>query len=413
MVQIVVQKYGGTSVASPELIKNVARRVIQTKEQGNQVVVVVSALGHTTDQLLELAQALASRPPEREVDMLLATGEQVSIALLAMAINELGHPVVSLTGFQAGIFTDRAHTKARILKVEPRRIHEELARGKIVVVAGFQGITDDFEITTLGRGGSDTTAVALAAALGAATCEIYTDVDGVYTADPRIVPEAKKLDFISYDEMLEMASLGALVLQPRAVEFAKQYSVSLHVRSSFNDQEGTRVEEVARMEKCRLVSGIAHDLNVAKIGLFNVPDRPGIAKHLFKALAAEHINVDMIIQSWMHDGRNDIAFTVMRDDLPKALPVVERVVQEIGASGMAYNDRVAKVSIVGAGMVTNPGVAAAMFEALADEGINIEMISTSEIKISCVIEEEHALKAVRALHAKFFANETLSKIILG
>ncbi|MDH7576315.1 MAG: aspartate kinase [Bacillota bacterium] len=404
-MQVVVQKYGGTSVANPELIKNVARRVVQTKEQGVQVVVVASALGRTTDQLLELAQSITSQPPAREVDMLLATGEQVSIALLAMAINELGCPVISLTGFQAGIFTDRAHTKARILKVEPRRIREELARGKIVVVAGFQGMTDDLEITTLGRGGSDTTAVALAAALEVGICEIYTDVDGIYTADPRIVPEARKLSSISYDEMLELASLGALVLHPRAVEFAKQYHVPLHVRSSFNNQAGTRVEEVSRMEKGRLVSGIAHDLNVAKIGLFNVPDRPGIAKHLFKALAAKHINVDMIIQSWMHDGRNDIAFTVTRDDLPKALPVVEEVVKEIGASGMAYNDRVAKVSIVGAGMVTNPGVAATMFEALADEGINIEMISTSEIKISCVIEETHALKAVRALHTQFFNSE--------
>jgi len=401
-VQIVVQKYGGTSVANPELIKKAARRIIETKEQGNQVVVVVSARGRTTDELLELVQALTSQPPERELDMLLATGEQVSVALLAMAINELGYSATSLTGFQAGILTDRAHTRARILKVDPGRINKELTQGKIVVVAGFQGMTGDFEITTLGRGGSDTTAVALAAALEAEICEIYTDVDGVYTADPRIVPQAKKLDSISYDEMLELASLGALVLQPRAVEFAKKYRVPLHVRSSFNNQKGTRVEEVSRMKKCRLVSGIAHDLNVAKIGLFNVPDRPGIAKHLFKALAAEHINVDMIIQSWMHNGQNDIAFTVTRDDLSKALPVVERVVKEIGASGMAYNDRVAKISIVGAGMVTNPGVAAAMFEVLANEGINIEMISTSEIKISCVIEETQALKATRALHAKFF-----------
>lgn len=403
-MQLVVQKFGGTSVASPELIKNVARRVVRTREQGNQVVVVVSAMGHETDRLIELARAVTCHPPEREMDMLLATGEQVSIALLVMAIMNMGYPAVSLTGFQAGILTERAHTKARIVAIEPKRIQDELSQGKIVVVAGFQGITDSLEITTLGRGGSDTTAVALAAALKADICEIYTDVDGVYTTDPRVVPQARKLDEISYDEMLELASLGALVLQPRAVEFARKFLVPLHVRSSFNDHRGTIVKEVTNvenMEKCNLVSGVAHDLNVAKIGIFNVPDRPGIAKHLFQALAAEHINVDMIIQSWMHNGKNDIVFTVTRDDLPKALPVVERVVNEIGASGMAYNDHVAKVSIVGAGMITNPGVAAAMFETLADEGINIEMISTSEIKISCVIEEEHAIRAVRALHAKF------------
>ncbi|HHW41963.1 MAG TPA: aspartate kinase [Syntrophomonadaceae bacterium] len=401
-MRIVVQKYGGTSVANPELIKNVARRVVRTREEGNQVVVVVSAMGHTTDQLLELAQAITSHPPEREVDMLLATGEQVSIALMAMAINELGYPVVSFTGAQAGITTDRNHTKALIKKVDPKRVRQALEEGKIVVVAGFQGATDDDEIATLGRGGSDTTAVALAAALQADICEIYTDVDGVFTGDPRVVPTAQKLDFISYDEMLELASLGAVVLQPRSVEFAKQFSVPLHVRSSFNDHEGTRVGEVSCMEKSRLVSGVAHDLNVAKIGLFDVPDRPGIAKHIFKKLAAENINVDMIIQSWMHNGKNDIVFTVTRDDLPKALPVVEKVVKEIRASGMDYNDRVAKVSIVGAGMVTNPGVAAAMFEALADEDINIEMISTSEIKVSCVIREDQAVKAVNAIHAKFF-----------
>ncbi len=401
-MRIVVQKYGGTSVANPELIKNVARRVVRTREEGSQVVVVVSAMGHTTDQLLELAQAITSHPPEREIDMLLATGEQVSIALMAMAINELGYPVVSFTGAQAGITTDRNHTKALIKKVDPKRVRQALEEGKIVVVAGFQGATDDDEIATLGRGGSDTTAVALAAALKADICEIYTDVDGVFTGDPRVVPTAQKLDFISYDEMLELASLGAVVLQPRSVEFAKQFSVPLHVRSSFNDHEGTRVGEVSWMEKSRLVSGVAHDLNVAKIGLFDVPDRPGIAKHIFKKLAAENINVDMIIQSWMHNGKNDIVFTVTRDDLPKALPVVEIVVKEIGASGMDYNDCVAKVSIVGAGMVTNPGVAAAMFEALADEDINIEMISTSEIKVSCVIREDQAVKAVNAIHAKFF-----------
>lgn len=401
-MRIVVQKYGGSSVANPELIKNVARRVIRTKEEGNKVVVVVSALGDTTDELLRLAREVNTcPPPERELDMLLATGEQVSIALLAMALKSLGCPVISLTGFQAGIETDYAHTRARILKVSPERIQCALNEGNVVVVAGFQGITDKGEITTLGRGGSDTTAVALSAALKADLCEIYTDVDGVYTADPRLIPAAQKLDFISYDEMLELASLGALVLQPRAVEFAKHYSVPLSIRSSFNDCEGTLVGEVDAVETHRLVSGVTHDLNVAKIGIFDVPDRPGIAKQIFQELADEQVNVDMIIQGWVRNDRNDIVFTVARDDLEKALLVVDRVVKKIGASGFVYNDHVAKVSIVGAGMVTNPGVAAAMFDVLAKEGINIEMISTSEIKVSCVILEEQAIKAVKALHAEF------------
>lgn len=400
-MRTVVQKYGGSSVANPKLILNVARKATATRAEGNRVIIVVSALGHTTDQLLELAREITSHPPERELDMLMSTGEQVSIALMAMAIQELGFPVVSFTGPQAGIFTNRAHTRARISGVDPKRLQKALEQGKIVVVAGFQGISDQNEITTLGRGGSDTTAVALAAALRADVCEIYTDVDGVYTADPRIIPAARKLDHISYDEMLELASLGALVLQPRAVEYAKQHSVPLHVRSSFNNHEGTWVGEVSCMEKWCLVSGVAHDLNVAKIGIFDVPDRPGIARQIFKKLSGANINVDMIIQGWTRHGKNDIIFTVTRDDLRMALPVVQDVVREIGASGMNYNDRVAKVSIVGAGMVTNPGVAATMFEVLAEENINIEMISTSEIKISCVIAEDQAVKAAGALHAKF------------
>ncbi|MGD0622847.1 MAG: aspartate kinase [Thermacetogeniaceae bacterium] len=402
---IIVQKFGGTSVASPDLIRNVARRVAKTRDQGKQVVVVVSAMGHTTDKLFELARAVGDCTPEREMDMLLATGEQVSIALLAMALKGMGYPAVSLTGAQAGIITDNAHTKARILSADQERIRQELGKGNIVVVAGFQGTNARDETTTLGRGGSDTTAVALAAALNAEVCEIYTDVDGVYTADPRLLPEAQKLDRISYDEMLELASLGALVLQARSVEYAKHYGVTIHVRSSFNDNRGTLVKEVSGMEECRLLSGVAHDVNVAKIGLFDVPDRPGIAKHLFRALAAEKIDVDMIIQSWMRSGKNDIVFTVTRDDLPRALPVVERVVGEIGAAGMDYNDHMAKVSIVGAGMVSNPGVAADMFEALADENININMISTSEIKISCVIEENEVLRAVRAIHTRMIEKQ--------
>lgn len=400
-MRTIVQKFGGSSVADPSLIKNVAQRVVHTKDEGNRVVVVVSALGDTTDELLDLVHKITDHPGEREIDMLLSTGEQVSIALLAMAINKLGYSAISFTGFQAGIYTDDAHSKARIIKIDPQRVRQELDQDKIVVVAGFQGITESGEIATLGRGGSDTTAVALAAALKADLCEIYTDVDGVYTADPRVVPSAVKLDSISYDEMLELASLGALVLQPRAVEFAKNYAVPLSIRSSFNDYEGTLVGEVESVENCRPVSGIAHDLNVAKIGIFDVPDCPGMARKIFLTLANEKINVDMIIQGWVRDDRNDIVFTVTRGDLERALPVVEAIVKEIGASGFVYNDQVAKVSIVGAGMVTNPGVAADMFKVLAREGINIEMISTSEIKVSCIIQEDQSIKAVNALHAEF------------
>jgi aspartate kinase len=399
-LQIIVQKFGGTSVGTADLIRNVARRVVRTKEQGKQVVVVVSAMGHTTDHLVELARAVGSCAPEREMDMLLSTGEQVTIALLSMALRSMGHRAISLTGAQAGIMTDKSHTRARILNIDPQRIQRELESGQIVVVAGFQGMNVLQETTTLGRGGSDTTAVALAAALDAETCEIYTDVDGVYTSDPRIIPGAVKLDRISYDEMLELASLGALVLQARSVEYAKQYGVTIHVRSSFNDTQGTLVKEAYVMEGCHPVSGVTQDLNVAKIGLFDVPDHPGVCKHLFKALAAEQVDVDMIIQSWMRSGKNDIVFTVTRDDLPRALPIVEKVVQEIGAGGMDHNDHMAKVSIVGAGMVSNPGVAADMFAALAEENININMISTSEIRISCVVEESEAIKAVQAIHSR-------------
>ncbi|MFZ5900914.1 aspartate kinase [Desulforudis sp. 1088] len=398
---IVVQKYGGSSVADPERIRRVAERVAATKEQSRDVVVVVSAMGDTTDHLIELAHKVSSDPPAREMDMLMATGEQVSIALVVMALEGMGFKAVSLTGEQAGIKTDGVFNKASIAGVDPSRIRSELERGRIVVVAGFQGVDEQGEITTLGRGGSDTTAVAVAAALKADFCEIYTDVDGVYTADPRVVPEARKLDVISHDEMLELASLGAVVLHPRAVELAKLYSVPLVVRSSFNNNAGTLIQEVRDMEKAAVVSGIAHDLNVAKIGLFDVKDEPGIASRIFRALADENINVDMIIQGAMRDGRNDIAFTVGTDDLRKALPVVERILNDIGAKGYTHEDDLAKVSIVGAGMVSFPGVAAAMFEALASAGINIEMISTSEIKVSCVIAREYVHQAVRVLHDRF------------
>lgn len=400
-----MQKFGGSSVASVERIKNIAGRVKAEKDNGNRVVVVVSAMGDTTDEMLNLAKQIGPLLSEREIDMLLATGEQQSAALLALTLNNMGCKAVSLTGWQAGIYTDTLHTKARISKIHPDRIWKELREGNVVVVAGFQGMTGDGDITTLGRGGSDTTAVALAAVLKADICDIYTDVDGVYTADPRVVPNAKKLSWISYDEMLELASLGAVVMQPRAVEFAKLHGVRVQVRSSFNGGNGTTIMEGREMENGRIVTGVAHDLNVAKLALFDVPDVPGMAKTIFKALAQQGINVDMIIQSATRDERNDISFTITRDDLARALPVVEKVAGEIGANGFTYGEDVAKVSIVGAGMQSNPGVAASMFEALADEGINIQMISTSEIKVSCIIDADSVEKAVNALHAKFRLHE--------
>ena len=401
---LVVQKFGGSSVANAERIQRVAKRVWRTRQEGKDVVVVVSAMGDTTDDLITLAGQVSSEPESREMDQLLSTGEQVSIALLTMALHALGAQAVSLTGQQAGILTDGAYGKAAISGIDTRRLREELARGNIPVVAGFQGMGPGGDVTTLGRGGSDTTAVAVAAALGADCCEIYTDVDGIYTADPRLVPEASKLPAISYDEMLELASLGAVVLHPRSVELAKMYGVPLVVRSSFNENPGTLVKEDGEMEKTHMVSGVAHDVNIAKVGLFDVIDEPGIAYCLFRALAEEKINVDMIIQGAMRDGRNDIAFTVSRNDLKKALAVIEKVKGLIGAKGYTFDDQVGKVSIVGAGMITRPGVAARMFEALSSAGINIEMISTSEIRISCVIKEGEVPRAVKALHEKFGLN---------
>ncbi|KFD40558.1 aspartate kinase [Peptococcaceae bacterium SCADC1_2_3] len=398
---LIVQKYGGSSVANAERIRRVARRIVETSRQGNDVVVVVSAMGDTTDELINLVGEVTESPPEREMDMLLSTGEQISIALLAMAIKDLGVKVVSLTGAQTGILTDNVHTKAKILKVNTNRLQAELAEGKIIVVAGFQGVNATNDITTLGRGGSDTTAVALAAALQASVCEIYTDVDGVFTTDPRLVSEARKLDFITYDEMLELAHLGAVVLHPRSVELAKLYNLSIHVRSSFNFNPGTVIKEVGEVEKSLIVTGVAYDLNVAKIGLFDVPDQPGIAWRIFKTLADENINVDMIVQSFMRDARNDISFTVSKTDLKRSLAVIEHIKDKINIKDYSFDDEVAKVSIVGAGMMSNPGVAALMFEALAEENINIEMISTSEIKVSCVIKAKETEKAVKSLHKKF------------
>jgi len=398
---LVVQKYGGSSVADPDRIRRVASRVADVRGAGHEVVVVVSAMGDTTDELISLMNEVTSCPREREVDMLLATGEQVSIALLAMAVHDLGLPVVSLTGAQVGILTDDTHTRARIVEVRTDRLQAELGQGKVVVVAGFQGINQANDITTLGRGGSDTSAVALAAALGADLCEIYTDVDGVYTADPRIVPNARKLSHISYDEMLELAHLGAVVLHPRAVECAKLHGMPVHVRSSFNLNLGTIVREAEETERANVVTGVAHDLNVARVAIFDVYDRPGVAHHIFEELAVAGVNVDMIVQSAMRDGVNDIAFTVAKSEAKKAAAVIDRIKEDVGSGGFAMDDDVAKVSVVGAGMISSPGVAAHVFGALAEAGINIEMISTSEIGISCVVKALEARRAVLALHERF------------
>src|SRR5919204_1532204 len=397
---LIVQKYGGSSVADAERIKNVARRVAESAAQ-HQLVVVVSAMGKTTDSLVNLASKITPNPEPREMDMLLATGEQVTIALLAMALHGLGLKARSLTGPQAGLRTDRAHTKARITRITPERARAALDAGEIVIVAGFQGLSDADELTTLGRGGSDLTAVALAAALEADVCEIYTDVDGVYTADPNIVPDARKLPRVAYDEMLEMASLGAKVLQARSVEFAKRYRVPVHVRSSFNQAEGTWVvEEDPAMEEVS-VAGVAYDRDEAKLTVLRVPDRPGLAARVFGPIARANIVVDMIIQNASAEGTTDLTFTVPRGDFEKAKALLEATARQIGAQGVAGQTDVAKVSIVGVGMRTHAGIAARMFEVLSAEGINIQMISTSEIKISVVIGARYTELAVRALHDAF------------
>jgi aspartate kinase len=401
MSDIIVQKYGGSSVATIARIKRVARNITNYKKKGYKVVAVVSALGDTTDELIDLAYKVTKKPNERELDMLISTGEQVSSALLAMAIQDLGFDAVSFTGFQVGIITDGAFTKARIVQINADRIKKALDAGKIVVVAGFQGVNLDMEITTLGRGGSDLTAVALAKSLGAQICEIYTDVEGVFTADPRIVKEAKKISRISYDEMLELASLGAQVMQARSIEFAKKYGVRIHVRSSFTRKSGTIImEEVKEMEDI-YVTGVAVDKNEAKVTICDVPDRPGIAARIFSKISEENINVDMIVQNVSRQGYTDVSFTVSKTDLPKTVEIAKKVAKEIGASGVTTDDKIAKVSVVGVGMRSHAGIAAKMFQALADNKINIEMISTSEIKISCVIRARHADKAVRALHKAF------------
>ena len=398
---LVVQKYGGTSVGDLERIRNVARRIARYKEEGHDVVVVVSAMAGETDRLLNLAHELVEEPSPRELDMLVATGEQVSSALLAMALNAMGYPAKALVAFQIPIKTDELFGKARIRDIATDRMLEELKKGYILIIAGFQGITEGGDITTLGRGGSDTTAVAIAAALGADVCEIFTDVDGVYTADPRIVPKARKIKRISYDEMLELASMGAKVLEIRSVEFAKIYKVPVHVRSSFSDEPGTMVvEEDETMEKV-LVSGVTYNRNEARISLYGVPDRPGVAAQIFGPIAEAGIVVDMIIQTGRPDGRADMTFTVPKTDFKKTLRLVEGLAEKLGLEKIEGAEEIAKVSIVGAGMRAHPGVAAKMFEVLAQHGINIHMISTSEIKISCVIDEKYTELAVRALHEAF------------
>jgi aspartate kinase len=397
---VLVQKFGGSSVADADKIMNVARRVAASAP-GNQLVVVVSAMGKTTDGLLSLARQISTTPDLREMDMLLSTGEQVTIALLSMALQSLGLKAKSFTGPQIGMRTDHAHTQARITQIDADRVRRALDTGEIAVVAGFQGLSDEDEITTLGRGGSDLTAVALAAALKADVCEIYTDVDGVYTADPNIVPDARKLARVAYDEMLELASLGAKVLQTRSVEFAKKYGVTVHVRSTFRPDPGTLVtKEEAGMEQA-VVTGVTHDRSQAKISILRVPDRPGIAARVFGAISAKNIVVDMIVQNISQDGYTDMSFTLPRGDHARAVQDLSEVVREIGARGIVHDERVAKVSIVGVGMRSHSGVASTMFAALAREGINIQMISTSEIALSCVIEDKYAELAVRSLHDAF------------
>jgi len=397
-VALIVQKYGGTSVGTPARIKAVAQRVAATKAAGDDVIVVVSAMAGETNRLLELAGAVSAQPDPRETDVLLATGEQASVALLAMALQDLQVPAQSFLGHQIRISTDSVFGKARIKSIDADNMRQVVKDGRVAVVAGFQGVDEDSNITTLGRGGSDTSAVAVAAAVKADVCEIYTDVDGVYTTDPRICPNARKLARVSFDEMLELASLGAKVLQIRSVEFAKRYNVPVHVRSSFSDEPGTWVvQEDSSMEDV-LVTGVAHDLNEAKITLLRVPDRPGLAAKILTPIANAHIVVDMIIQNASEDGFTDLTFTVPRTDHQKALAMVKEMAAEIGAGGVTSNTSIAKVSVVGLGMRSHAGVAARMFQVLAQEGINIQMISTSEIKVSAVIDAKYTELAVRALH---------------
>ncbi len=402
---LIVQKYGGTSVADPERMRNVARHIATTRAAGHQLVVVVSAMGKATDNLLQLAHQVSANPPSREMDMLLTTGERISMALLCMALHDAGVDAVSFTGSQVGIITDTVHTKAKILEVKGDRVRAAVADNKVAVVAGFQGISTAKEITTLGRGGSDTTAVALAAALKADSCEIYTDVTGVFTADPRVVPQARKVQVLQFDEMLEMAGAGSKVLALRSVEFARNHDVPIHVRSSFTWEEGTWVvgrhhERMKNMEE-PVISGVVQDASESKITVLGVPDRPGVSADIFEALAAANVNVDMIVQNTSTSGTTDISFTVPKADVATAEPIVERIARDLKAGGVNHDDDIAKVSLVGAGMKTSPGVAAKMFRVLADNGVNIEMISTSTIRVSVVVRAAMMQRAVQALHTAF------------
>ncbi|MFH0940567.1 MAG: aspartate kinase [Candidatus Omnitrophota bacterium] len=404
-MKILVQKFGGSSVANVERIKKVAKRVVSYRKKGWSLAVVVSALGDTTDELIDLAGKITDTPPAREMDMLLSTGEQISSALLAMAIEKLGYGAISFTGGQVGIKTDKTHTKAKILDISAERIKEELNKAKIVIVAGFQGVTQDQDITTLGRGGSDLTAVALAKALNARACEIYTDVEGVYTADPRIVRSAKKLKQITYDEMLEMASLGAQVMQARSIEVAKKFDIPIHVRSSFNNAEGTLILKEADKMEDFVVSGVTLNKNEAKITVCDVPDKPGIAAKLFKEISKNGISVDTIVQNVSRTGSTDVSFTVPIGDLSKTKSIMQKFTKKIQGGRVIEDKDIARVSIVGVGMKTHTGVASKMFEALAEKKINIDMITTSEISISCIINKKNAEKAVKSIHAKFGLGE--------
>jgi len=402
-MSLIVQKYGGSSVADAEKIKNVARRIAATKAKGNQMVVVVSAMGDTTDELIKLAYQVVGQPDDRELDFLLSTGDVVSSTLLAMALHGMGYPAISLSGAQAGIRTDSAHSRARILEVESRRVVKELEKGNIVIVAGFQGITDEMDITTLGRGGSDTTAVALAASLGAEVCQIYTDVDGVYTADPRLVPEAQPLAEIGYEEMLELASYGAKVIHLRAVELGELHNIPILVASSFTEKPGTLIHGGVSMEVRNKVRSIAHDLDVAKITAVGVPDHPGIAATIFGPLAKAGISVDTIVQNASIQGITDLTFTVAKSQLAGAMEVVAPIAKSIGARECVSDSKLGKVSIVGTGMQDTPGYAAGMFSALSEKNINIQLITTSEIRITCIIDEAEVENAVRTLHRAFEA----------
>ncbi|MDD5422096.1 MAG: aspartate kinase [Candidatus Omnitrophota bacterium] len=398
---VIVQKYGGTSVADVERIQHVAGRVVATARDGYNVVVVVSALGHTTDELIALANKITAQPSERELDMLISTGEQVSCALLAMAIHKLGVDAISFTGAQVGIMTDDSFTKARIVDINAKRIVEELKKKKIVIVAGFQGVNVNQDITTLGRGGSNLTAVALAKVLNAVSCEMNTDVEGVFTADPRVVKDAKKLDRVSYEEMFELASLGTQILQARSIEFAMKFGVPIHVRSTFSNKAGTIISKEVRAMENIVVSGVALNKDEAKVTICDVPDKPGIAAKIFKDIAKGGINVDMIVQNVSRTGSTDLSFTVPATDLNRTIKVARELSKKVGAGDITFDKDIAKVSVVGIGMRSHSGVAAKMFEALAENKINIEMISTSEIKISCIVEKRRGEDAVRAIHGKF------------